>query len=236
MITYLTLLPVLVAFSVVPASVETDGDLEIVPITHASLVFKWGGRVVYVDPWSQGDYTGQPAADLILVTDVHGDHLDRAQIAQSSKPETVILGPPAVQEQVAQAQVIRNGETTDILGIGVEAVPMYNLVRGPSEGRLYHTKGRGNGYVLTFGERRVYISGDTECVPEMKGLRNIDIAFVCMNLPYTMPPEEAAECVNEFRPRVVYPYHYRDSDLQIFKSNVDPEIEVRVLDWYPAAQ
>jgi L-ascorbate metabolism protein UlaG (beta-lactamase superfamily) len=159
--------------------------------------------------------------------------MDLKQIAEVSKEGTVIIAPLVVQETVTQAKVLKNGESTTELGIGIEAVPMYNLKRGPDPGRLYHPKGRGNGYLLTLGETRLYISGDTACTPEMKQLKDIDIAFVCMNLPYTMPPEEAAECVNAFRPGVVYPYHSRGSDLEAFKKAVTaPGVDVQVLDWY----
>lgn len=208
-------------------------DVRIIPITHASLILTWEGKTIHVDPWSRGDYEGQPKADLILITDSHGDHMDLKQIAEVSKEGTVILAPLAVQATVTQAEVLKNGESTTMMGIGIEAVPMYNLKRGPDPGRLYHPKGRGNGYILTLGETRVYISGDTACTPEMKQLKDIDIAFVCMNLPYTMPPEEAAECVNAFKPSVVYPYHSRGSDLEVFKKAVTaPGVDVRVLDWY----
>ncbi len=211
---------------------EKVGDIEIVPITHASLVLKWQGKAVYVDP-CRGNYSGQPKADLILLTHTHGDHLDPAQIAESSKADTIIVGTEAVQEKIPQARIMKNGDRVNILDIAIEAVPMYNVVRKRPDGTVFHPKGEGNGYVLTFGEQRVYISGDTECIPEMKALRDIDIAFLCMNLPYTMPPEEAAECVNAFRPKIVYPYHSRGTDLQKFKSEVDAGIEVRILDWYP---
>lgn len=209
------------------------GEVTVVPITHASMLLQWEGKNIYVDPWSRGNYTGLPKADLILVTDVHGDHLDPAQIAALRGENTPVVAPPAVQEQITDAQVIKNGESVEVLGIRIEAVPMYNMKRGPSEGRVYHAKGRGNGYVLTLGPTRVYISGDTECIPEMRELRDIDLAFVCMNLPYTMPPEEAAACVNAFRPKVVIPYHYRGSDLEVFRQAVQPPVEVRILDWYP---
>ncbi len=225
-------------FAVLPASVDQVGDVEVVPITHASLILKWQGRVVYVDPVSRGaDYSGQPKADLILITHTHGDHLDLGQITQSSKEGTLVIGTLAVQQQVTQARVLRNGEKTEALGIGIEAVPAYNLVRGPSEGRFYHPRGEGNGYVLTFGTQRVYISGDTECTPEMKALRDIDIAFVCMNLPYTMDIDHAADAVLAFKPKIVYPYHSRGSDVKAFAQMVeakDKDIDVRLRDWYPA--
>ena len=209
------------------------GEVQVVPITHASLVLQWDGKVIHVDPWSRGNYEGQPKADLILITDSHGDHMDLKQIAEVSKDDTEVIAPLVVQETVTQAQVLKNGESTTVMGIGIDALPMYNLERGPDPGRLYHPKGRGNGYVLTLGDTRVYISGDTACTPEMKQLKDIDIAFVCMNLPYTMPPEEAAECVNTFKPGIVYPYHSRGSDLEAFKNAVtEPGVEVRILDWY----
>ncbi|MCS6816807.1 MAG: MBL fold metallo-hydrolase [Blastocatellia bacterium] len=215
--------------------VRTDeGELRIRPIIHGSLMLEFRGKVIHVDPWSRGNYAGLPKADLILITDVHSDHMDRAMVDQLKKETTVILAPVAVAETIREAQVIRNGERRTVDGIAIEAVPMYNLVRGPGPGQLYHTKGRGNGYVLTLGGKRVYISGDTECVPEIKALKGIDIAFICMNLPFTMPPEEAAECVKAFRPKIVYPYHYRNSDLNVFLNALkeEPGIEVRLRKWY----
>ncbi|MFB3904483.1 MAG: MBL fold metallo-hydrolase [Acidobacteriota bacterium] len=209
-------------------------QVEVVPITHASLILKWNGKAVYVDPWSQGNYEGQPKADLILITDIHPDHLDLRQVAAVRKPDTSIVAPPAAQSSIAEARFLKNGEKAEVLGIGITAVPAYNLLRGPSAGQHFHPKGRGNGYLLEMSGKRIYVSGDTECIPEMKQLKNIDMAFICMNLPYTMPPEEAAQCVNEFRPKVVYPYHYRGSDLQVFKKAVTaPGVEVKLANWYP---
>ena len=211
----------------------TEGQVEIIPITHGSVVLKWQDKTIYVDPWSQGDYQELPAADLILITDIHGDHMDPEQVAKVKKTDTVIVAPASVQKTITEAQILNNSETTEVLGIRIEAVPMYNLERGPGPGQLYHTKGRGNGYVLSLGDQRVYFSGDTECIPEIGQLREIDIAFVCMNLPYTMTPEEAAGCVNTFKPKVVYPYHYRGSDLNAFEEAVTaPEVQVRILEWY----
>ncbi len=211
-----------------------EGELRIRPITHGSLMLEFRGKVIHVDPWSRGDYAGLPKADLILITDIHPDHMDRAMVDQLKKETTVILAPAAVAETIREAQIIRNGERKTVDGITIEAIPMYNLVRGPSPGQLYHTKGRGNGYVLTLGGKRIYISGDTECVPEIKALMGIDVAFICMNLPFTMPPEEAAECVKAFRPKIVYPYHYRNSDVNVFANALKGEagIEVRLRKWY----
>jgi len=210
------------------------GDLRITPIHHASLMIEFGGKVFHVDPSSRGDYTGLPKADVILITDVHGDHMDFGMVKKLSKPSTVVVAPAAVAETLTQAQVIGNGEKKFIEGVEVEAVPMYNLVRGPQPGVLYHDQGRGNGYVLTLGGKRLYLSGDTECIPEMKALQNIHVAFVCMNLPYTMTPQEAAECLKAFRPKIIYPYHYGQSDLKVFSRALQNEagIEIRIRKWY----
>jgi L-ascorbate metabolism protein UlaG (beta-lactamase superfamily) len=209
------------------------GTLKITPIRHASLMIEAGGQTIAVDPWSQGNYEGLPKADLILITDIHGDHLDPAAIEKVRKSGTVIFAPKAVTEKLSEATAIANGETRNWNKWTVEAVPMYNLKRGPAEGRLYHDKGRGNGYVVTYGGLRIYIAGDTEGVPEMRALRNIDVAFVPMNLPYTMTPEEAADAVRAFKPKVVYPYHYRESDTKLFASALAATgVDVRLRNWY----
>jgi L-ascorbate metabolism protein UlaG (beta-lactamase superfamily) len=171
---------------------------------------------------------------LVLVTDIHGDHFDKAAIEHVSGPNTAVVGPKVVTDELKGAVTLANGETKEIAGLSIEAVPMYNLKRGPSEGKLFHDPGRGNGYLIGFGGKRIYLSGDTECTAEMKALENIDLAFVCMNLPYTMPPDEAAECVKAFRPKVVYPYHYSGSDLGVFQRALAGEagIEVRLREWY----
>lgn len=216
-------------------SIQTaEGKIEITPVAHGSLMLEFQGKVIHVDPWGRGDYTGLPRADLILITDIHGDHLDPAQVQKLKKSGTRIVAPQAVARTVTEAVVLHNGQKKVVSGLEIEAVPMYNHKRGPSPGKLYHDKGRGNGYVLTLGGKRVYVSGDTACIPEMKSLAGIDIAFVTMNLPYTMPPEEAAECVAAFKPKIVYPYHYRGSDLSVFTRALEthPDIEVRLRDWY----
>lgn len=209
------------------------GAVKITPIRHASLMIEAGGKVIHVDPWSQGNYEGLPKADLILITDIHGDHLDPKAIATVRKEGTQIIAPAAVKKTVADAKEMSNGETEKWDQFTIDAVPMYNLKRGPSEGKLFHDKGRGNGYVLTYGGMRFYIAGDTEGTPEMRALRNIDVAFVPMNLPYTMTPEEAAEAVKAFHPKVVYPYHYRESDTKIFAEALKGTgIDVRLRNWY----
>ena len=213
------------------------GEIEITPILHGSLQLGFGGKVIYVDPWSRGDYSSAPKADLILVTDVHGDHLDVDMIGQLRQEGTVLVVPAAAADEVEDEIVIGNGESRQFAGVSVEAVPMYNLKRGPEEGGLFHEKGRGNGYVVTLGGKRIYVAGDTACIPEMRDLADIDVAFVPMNLPYTMTPGEAAECVKAFSPKVVYPYHYRGSDLGEFSAALESAsaIEVRIREWYPGS-
>ena len=222
-----------VALAASPEEFATSaGMLQITPIQHASLMIQAGGKVLYLDP-AQGKYDGLPQADYILITDIQGDHLVPALVDKLKKAGTVILAPKAVAEKVAGCTVISNGETKTIGSFKVEAIPMYNL-QPAANGTVYHEKGRGNGYVLTYGGKRFYFSGDTEGTPEMKALRNIDVAFVCMNVPYTMSPEAAAVAVRAFHPAIVYPYHYGQSDLTIFqKALAGSGIEVRIRDWYP---
>ncbi len=210
------------------------GPVKITPLNHASTLLEAGGKVIYLDPAKPAKLEGLPKADLILITDIHPDHMDPASLSVVAQPATEILASPAVVATVKTAKPISNGETRNWQGWTIEAIPAYNLKRGPAAGKLYHDKGRGNGYLLTYGGKRFYFSGDTEGVPEMRALKNIDVAFVCMNLPYTMPPEEAAEAVKAFHPKIVIPYHYRGSDLSIFKNKLEGTgIEVRLLDWYP---
>jgi L-ascorbate metabolism protein UlaG (beta-lactamase superfamily) len=210
------------------------GDVRITPLNHASTLIEAAGKTIYLDPAKPVKFAGLPKADLILITDIHGDHMDPAAIAEITTAGTETLAPPAVVATVTAAKPIANGETKTWKNWTIEAIPAYNLTRGPSPGKLFHDKGRGNGYVLTYGGKRFYFSGDTEGVPEMRALKNIDVAFVCMNLPYTMPPEEAAEAVKAFHPKIVIPYHYRGSDLAVFKKSLEGTgIEVRLLDWYP---
>jgi L-ascorbate metabolism protein UlaG (beta-lactamase superfamily) len=212
----------------------TKGALKITPLYHGSVMLDFAGKIIHIDPWSQADYAGVPQADLILITHTHADHMDIAMIKMLKKESTVIVTPPAVADTLngsaGEVETIGNGETKTYLGIEITAIPMYNLVLGPAPGKLFHHKGIGNGYVLGFGDTRVYFSGDTECVPEIKALRNISVAFVAMNPPRTMPTAEAAACVKEFRPKIVYPYHYRGQNTQEFADSLKntPGIEVRL--------
>jgi L-ascorbate metabolism protein UlaG (beta-lactamase superfamily) len=208
------------------------GTLKITPIQHASLMIQAGGKVLYIDP-AQGSFDGMPQADYILITDIHGDHMAPEIVNKLKKAGTEIVAPQAVSEKVSGTSVIAYGQTKKLGSFTVESVPAYNLTRGPAAGKLFHDKGRGCGYIVTYGGKRFYFSGDTEATPEMKALKNIDVAFVCMNLPYTMTPEEAADGVRSFHPKVVYPYHYKGSDTAAFKKALDGTgIDVRLIDWY----
>jgi L-ascorbate metabolism protein UlaG (beta-lactamase superfamily) len=221
------------ALAAAPEAFTTSaGTLRLTPIQHASLMIQAGGKVIYIDP-AQGKYDGLPQADYILITDIHGDHMAPPIIDKLKKAGTLILAPKAVAEKVAGCTVISNGETKTVGDFKVEAIPMYNL-KPAANGTFFHEKGRGNGYVLTYGGKRFYFSGDTEGTAEMKALKNIDVSFVCMNLPYTMAPEAAAEALRAFHPAIVYPYHYSQSDLSIFsKALAASGIDVRIRDWYP---
>jgi L-ascorbate metabolism protein UlaG (beta-lactamase superfamily) len=209
------------------------GDITIQPLNHATLELTWNNHVILVDPTGQANYTGLAAPDIILITDIHGDHLDPATIAKVRKASTKIVAPAAAAPKLESPVVIANGETKTVDTISIEAIPMYNLTRGPAAGQLFHDKGRGNGYVVTLGGKRIYIAGDTEGIPEMRALKDIDVAFVPMNLPYTMTETEAADAVKAFAPKIVYPYHYRGSDPAKFAAAVGAgKIEVRLRDWY----
>jgi L-ascorbate metabolism protein UlaG (beta-lactamase superfamily) len=210
------------------------GPVKITPIYHASALIQAGRDNIYIDPVKPGNFDGLPSADLILITHAHGDHFDPMEIQKLSKTGTEMLAPEAVAKTLTTAHVMTNGQSTTWRQWKIEAVPMYNIKRGPAPGKLYHPKGWGNGYVLTYGGKRFYFSGDTEDIPEMRALKNIDVAFICMNLPYTMTPQEAAEAVKAFHPKVAIPYHYRGSNIEAFKQALaGTGIDVRLLNWYP---
>jgi L-ascorbate metabolism protein UlaG (beta-lactamase superfamily) len=216
---------------------ETDtittsaGDLQITFIGHASLMLRFNGKIIQVDPFDQlADYGQFPKADLILLTHEHRDHLSPGALAKVRTVTTFVLLTKLCAEQLRDGTVMKNGNVITIMGIRIEAVPAYNLVHKRPDGAFYHPKGDGNGYVLTFGDKRVYIAGDTENTPEMKALGHIDYAFLPMNLPYTMTPEMVADAAKAFKPKVLYPYHYGDSDtsrlVALLKDT--PGIEVRI--------
>lgn len=219
------------------------GDIAIKPILHGTLVLEYQDMTIYVDPYGGADkFAGQKPADLVLITDIHGDHHDQKTLEGLDLSQATIVAPQAVAEKLPAGkykaiEVIGNGETKTLLDAKILAIPMYNL---PETADSRHPKGRGNGYVVTLGGKQIYLSGDTEDIAEMRSLKKIDVAFVCMNLPYTMDVEQAADAVAEFKPGIVYPYHYRGgeglSDTEKFKqlvNSADPKVEVRLRNWYP---
>jgi len=236
--------PAMVAIAGSPSdnTIATDkGPVTIHALEHATFVMQWNGATIAVDPVDGGaSFERFGTADLILITDIHGDHLSVDTVVAIAGPSTLIVGPAAVAEKFPEADrgrvtVLANGESVAWGESAIEAIPMYNLA---PERQSFHAKGRGNGYLLTLGGARIYISGDTEDIPEMRSLKDIDAAFVCMNLPYTMEVTAAADAVLEFKPKVVIPYHYRGkggmSDVDEFHSIVakKSKIEVRLLEWY----
>ncbi len=239
-----TLITLVLAMTLVPVhgataqqNLESDlaktsgGDLRITFIGHGTLMFEYQKKVIHVDPFGRlTDYSRLPGADLVLITHDHGDHLDPSALRQVKKEETAVIVAQGCAGKVEGATVMTNGDVRTILGITVEAVPAYNIVQKREDGELFHPRGRGNGYVLTFGKTRVYIAGDTENTPEMKALKMIDYAFLPMNLPYTMTPEMVADAARELQPAVLYPYHFGETDprrlLLLLKDQ--PNIEVRI--------
>jgi L-ascorbate metabolism protein UlaG (beta-lactamase superfamily) len=198
-------------------------------------MFQFGGKVIHVDPVGRyADYSQLPKADVILVTHEHRDHLDAQAIERISKAETVLVVTAACAEQMGRGAVMKNGDVKTFQGLKVEAVPAYNLVYRRSSGQPFHPQGVGNGYVITFGDQRVYVAGDTENVPEMGTLTDIDIAFLPMNLPYTMTPEMVAQAVRVIKPKIVYPYHFGNTDtsqlVRLLKDLENVEIRVRKLE------
>ena len=218
-----------------------DGDLVIHPIHHAALTLTWKGITVLADPAPLGEsadpaveFKALPAPQIILVTHEHPDHFNPTVLLAVSANATIVAPKDVIdklpEELKGKAKVLANGESIDISGVKIEAVPAYNI----TEDRLkFHPKGRDDGYVLTLGGKRVYIAGDTEDTPEMRALQNIDVAFLPMNLPYTMDVAHAADAVKAFKPKIVIPYHYGDSDVNAFKAAVGDAFEVRLLKWYP---
>jgi len=212
-----------------------QGELVVSPLEHAAVLFGWAGHAIYVDPTSPAIADAAlPLADVIFVTEARFDHLDAVAVARLTRPGTIVVGPPMVAEKTHVDVVMQNGDTRDVLGVVATAVPMYNLERGPGPGLLYHDKGRGNGYVLDFGGTRIYLSGDTECTPEMMALRHIDAAFVSVTAPTAMTPAEAVRCIEAFAPRVVFPYHDRRMDLSDLERALPGRgVELREREFYP---
>ncbi|MGV3502690.1 MAG: MBL fold metallo-hydrolase [Adhaeribacter sp.] len=249
--TFLLLLAAICSLSVQAQRPQADqvstknGVVALQPIQHGSVVLSWKDKTVYIDPYGgAAGYTGLAAPDLILITDIHGDHMDLKTLEALNTEKAQIVAPQAVADKLPaslknKVTVLANNAKTTRAGIQITAVPMYNL---PETADSRHPKGRGNGYVLQIGGKNFYFSGDTEDIPEMRALKNIDVAFVCMNLPYTMDVNQAAQAVLAFQPKVVYPYHYRGSDglsdVNKFRDLVgqgNKAIEVRLRNWYPGS-
>jgi L-ascorbate metabolism protein UlaG (beta-lactamase superfamily) len=208
--------------------------VRITPIYHATARIQAGRDIIYIDPAKPAKIEGMTAGDLILVTDIHADHMDGADITALSKNGTQVIAPASVQKTITQAKVLANGESTRWHDWKITAVPMYNFTRKQPNGQFWHDKGRGNGYVLNYGGKNFYFAGDTEGTPEMRALKDIDVAFIPMNLPYTMTPTEAADAVKAFHPKVAIPYHYKGQDIATFKKALEGTgIQVRLLEWYP---
>ncbi len=212
--------------------IETSaGDLIITFVGHGTIMMSFGGNIIHVDPVMQmADYTKMPKADLILITHEHPDHFDPDAINLIKTTQTKIVATEAVARQIPEAVIMKNGDMRTIEGLQIEAVPAYNIIHMRSPGNPFHPLGTGNGYIITFGNKRIYIAGDTENTPEMKNLNAIDIAFLPMNLPYTMTPEMVADAAKAFRPKILYPYHYGKTDTaKLSKLLQDtPGIEVRI--------
>ncbi|MRR17357.1 MAG: MBL fold metallo-hydrolase [Deltaproteobacteria bacterium] len=216
---------------------ETDtiktaqGDLVISFLGHSSLMMSWGGKTIHSDPVStEADYAKLPKADILLVSHDHYDHLDLKAIADLKTATTRIVGNADVAKQVPGTIAMKNGDTQTVYGITIEAVPAYNLQHMMAPGKPFHPKGVGNGYVVTLGGQRIYLAGDTENIPEMRALKNIDIAFLPMNLPYTMTPEMVADAAKMFQPKVLYPYHQGETETAkvVALLKYEKGIEVRI--------
>jgi len=217
---------------------ETDiiktsaGELKITFIGHGTIMFTFGGKIIHVDPVGQyADYTNLPKADIIFITHEHGDHLDLKVIDIIRTKKTAVVLTETCAEKVKGGIVMKNGDVKTVEGLKIEAVPAYNIVHMRSKGNPYHPKGIGNGYIITFGDKRVYVAGDTENTPEMKKLKNIDIAFLPMNLPYTMTPEMVADAAKVLKPKILYPYHFGNTDtselVDLLKGNKEIEVRIR---------
>jgi len=210
----------------------SEGPLTIGLIGHGSVYFQFKGTVIQVDPYSAvGDYSVLPKADMVLISHEHYDHLDPKALALTVKLGAPVVTNAAAGAEVAGAKIMKNGDKLTLKGIHIEAVPAYNMVHKRPDGEFFHPKGVGNGYILTFGDKRVYVSGDTEDIPEMAALAGIDVAFISVNLPYTMDPEMAVHAAKLVKAKILYPYHEGDTDMAklgaLLKKAV-PDTDVRI--------
>jgi len=220
---------------------ETDviqtsaGDLKITFLGHGTLMLTFNGRNIHVDPFSKvADYSKLPKAHVILITHEHHDHLDLKALASVRTEKTEVVLTETCAKQVAGGIAMQNGDVRTVNGVTIEAVPAYNLVHKRENGQPFHPKGVGNGYVMTFGDKRVYVAGDTENIPEMKKLQDIDCAFLPMNLPYTMTPEMVADAARAFQPKILYPYHYGNTDtskiVELLREQKGIEVRIRKME------
>jgi L-ascorbate metabolism protein UlaG (beta-lactamase superfamily) len=215
---------------------ETDaistsaGDVAITFLGHGSLMMKFKDKIIHVDPFGElADYSQLSKADIVLITHEHGDHLDLKALEKIRTEKTTVVLTELCAAKVKDGIVMRNGDTREVGGLTVNAVPAYNIVNKRPDGSPFHPKGNGNGYIVTFGDTRIYIAGDTENTPAMKALQNISVAFLPMNLPYTMTPEMVADAVRAFRPRILYPYHFGETDTsRIVELLQGEDVEVRI--------
>jgi len=235
------LMMILVAVAVAQEKFETDtfktsaGDLKITFIGHGTLMFTFEGKIIHVDPFGEmADYTKMPKADIVLLTHEHRDHLDPKALGILRTEKTVVVLTQTCAKQIEGGIVMSNGDVKTIGGLKIEAVPAYNIVHKRDNGQPYHPKGIGNGYVIAFGDKRVYVGGDTENIPEMKELKDIDIAFLPMNLPFTMTPEMVASTAKTLKPKILYPYHYGKTDtsklLNLLKDIKEIEVRIRKME------
>jgi L-ascorbate metabolism protein UlaG (beta-lactamase superfamily) len=212
-----------------------NGELSINFVKHGSLFFEFNGKIIHVDPVARmGDYKNYPDADLIIITHHHGDHLDLNAIELIKKENTKIILTQKcheLSENLSDVIIMKNGDVLEINQLDIEAIPAYNIEHKRENGSPFHMKGEGNGYVISFGDKKVLIGGDTENIPEIKALNNIDIAFLPMNLPYTMTPDMVADAARAFKPKVLYPYHYGNTDtsilVELLKSEKDIEVRIK---------
>lgn len=205
------------------------GDVYVLPLGHGSVQISWNGKVIQADPYSAvADYAALPKADLVLITHDHYDHLDKKAWTETQTPHTrFIASPTAAKELPEGTTALSNGQSAQWQGIKIDAVPAYNMVHRQPNGKFWHPKGWGNGYVLHFGDFRLYLAGDTENIPEMADIAGVDVAFLPKNLPYTMTDEMFVDAAKRLKPKVLYPYHYETADKIKLQSAVGPDIQIK---------
>lgn len=220
---------------------ETDsittsaGELKITFVGHGTLIFTFNGRVIHVDPYGRlADYSKLPKADIILITHEHSDHLDAQVIEMLRTDKTTLILTETCAKKVTDGIIMKNGDVQTVQGLKIEAVPAYNIVHTRGDGQPFHPQGIGNGYIITFGDKRVYVAGDTENIPEMKTVKKIDVTFLPMNLPYTMTPEMVTDVAKMLNPKILYPYHYGNTDtsklVELLKDYKEIEVRIRKME------